>query len=158
VLRAKYFPSGDLLNVELKKGSSYTWQSIWTGIQTFKKGYIWRVGDGSDINIWNDPWIPSSPSRKIITARGNMVYTKVSEMIDPDTRTWDEVLLHSIFLPVDVNRILNIPLAIGMMEDFVSWNFYQERYFLSTFSLFCGMGSPTWSQDLTYKQYWDGTD
>jgi hypothetical protein len=31
VLRAKYFRSEDLLNAELK-GSSYTWQSIWTGI------------------------------------------------------------------------------------------------------------------------------
>jgi hypothetical protein len=33
VLRAKYFPSGDLLNAELKKGSSFTWQSIFAGIQ-----------------------------------------------------------------------------------------------------------------------------
>jgi hypothetical protein len=48
-----------------------------------------------------------------------VVYTKVSELIDPNTRTWDEVLLRSIFLLVDVNRILNIPLAVGMMEDFV---------------------------------------
>ena len=32
VLRAKYYPSGDLLHCYLKKGSSYTWQSIWYGI------------------------------------------------------------------------------------------------------------------------------
>ena len=43
VLRAKYFPSGDLLNCQLKKGSSYTWQSIWAGVQTFKRGHILRV-------------------------------------------------------------------------------------------------------------------
>jgi hypothetical protein len=40
VLRARYFPSSDLLNAELKKRSSFTWQSIWSGIQTLKKGYI----------------------------------------------------------------------------------------------------------------------
>jgi hypothetical protein len=51
VLRAKYFPLGDILNCLLKKGSSYTWQSIWVGIQTFKRGHIWRVGDGAHINI-----------------------------------------------------------------------------------------------------------
>ena len=45
VLRAKYYPTGDILNCQLKKGSSYVWQSIWSGIQTFKKGYIWRVGN-----------------------------------------------------------------------------------------------------------------
>ena len=44
VLRAKYFPDGDLLNCGLKKGSSYTWQSLWSGIQSFKRGHIWRVG------------------------------------------------------------------------------------------------------------------
>jgi hypothetical protein len=67
VLKAKYYPSGDLLNADLKKGSSYTWQSMWSGIQTLKKGCIWRVGDGVDINIWDDAWIPDSPSRMVVT-------------------------------------------------------------------------------------------
>lgn len=67
VLRARYYPTGDILNCELKKGSSYIWRSIWAGIQTFKKGCIWRVGDGAKINIWDDCWIPSSFSRKVVT-------------------------------------------------------------------------------------------
>jgi hypothetical protein len=50
VLRAKYFPYGDILNCQLKKGSSYTWQSIWSGIQSFKRGHMWRVGDSNHIN------------------------------------------------------------------------------------------------------------
>ena len=66
VLRAKYFPSGVLLNCELKKGSSYTWQSIWAGIRTFKRGHIWRVWDGNKADIWNDCWIPSSRTKKVI--------------------------------------------------------------------------------------------
>src|SRR6266508_4505780 len=71
VLRAKYFPSGDLLNAELKKGSSFTWQSIYAGIQTLKKGHVWRIGDGNVVNIWDDEWIPKSSSHKVITNRGN---------------------------------------------------------------------------------------
>jgi hypothetical protein len=122
ILKAKYYPSGDLLNADLKKGASYTWQSIWVGLQTLKRGYIWRVGDGSNINIWTDSWIPSSCSRKVVTPRGHTVYTKVSELIDPITRAWDVELLKSIFNDVDVMRILQIPLAVGMMEDFVCWN------------------------------------
>ena len=122
VLRAKYYPTGDLLNCELKKGSSYTWQSIWAGIQTFKKGHIWRVGDGEKINIWNDSWIPSSPNRRIMTRRGNLVLTKVSELINEDGRCWDEEIIRDIFWPVDAERILKIPLATGMMEDFVAWH------------------------------------
>ena len=49
VLRAKNFPNGNFLNAGPKKGSSYTWQSIVAGIQTFKRGCIWRAGSGSQI-------------------------------------------------------------------------------------------------------------
>ena len=58
VLRARYYPDGRLLNAWVKSGSSYTWQSVMVGLQCFKKGYIWRVGDGTQINIWDDHWIP----------------------------------------------------------------------------------------------------
>ena len=47
VLRSKYYPNGKLLEAKLKKGASYTWQSILAGLECFKQGYIWRVGDGS---------------------------------------------------------------------------------------------------------------
>ena len=47
VLRARYYPEGKLLNAKLKSGGSYTWQSILAGLECFKEGYIWRVGDGT---------------------------------------------------------------------------------------------------------------
>jgi hypothetical protein len=80
------------------------------GITTFKRGYIWRVGNGERINIWTDPWIPSSPDRKVISARGVALLTKVSDLIDPITGQWDAILLGDLFNPVDVGRILQIPI------------------------------------------------
>jgi hypothetical protein len=53
------------------------------GIQTFKRGYIWRIGDGENINIWSDPWIPGSANRKTSTKQGACILSKVSELIDP---------------------------------------------------------------------------
>jgi hypothetical protein len=41
----------------MKSGRSYTWQSVLVGLECFKQGYIWRVGDGTQINIWEDNWI-----------------------------------------------------------------------------------------------------
>ena len=38
VLSAKYYPDGNILNAGPKKGSSYTWQSIVSGIWTFQRG------------------------------------------------------------------------------------------------------------------------
>jgi hypothetical protein len=83
VLRAKYFPDGHILEAGPKSGSSFTWQNIVAGIQTFKRGCIWRVGSGDSIHIWRDPWIPNSPNRKIISPRGNCILTKVAKLIDP---------------------------------------------------------------------------
>jgi hypothetical protein len=67
VLKAKYYTTGDLLNAGPKSGSSFTWQSIVNGIQTFKRGHIWRVGNGSSINVWRDPWLPNSPNRRVFS-------------------------------------------------------------------------------------------
>ena len=110
VLKAKYYPDGDILEAGPKKGSSYTWQSIMAGIQTFKRGCSWRVGSGANIDIWNDPWIPSSVTRKLITHRGATMLSKVDELINPHTGQWDEELIRDIFSPVDVHRILQIQL------------------------------------------------
>lgn len=93
VLRAKYFPNGDLLNAQEGQGISYSWRSIIRGIQALKEGLIWRVGNGQQINIWLDPWVPNSISRRPSTPRGQTIITRVSELIDPSTGTWDSVMI-----------------------------------------------------------------
>jgi hypothetical protein len=40
------------MKAKLKNGSSFTWQSTMSGLDNFKHGYIWHVGDGSKIDIW----------------------------------------------------------------------------------------------------------
>jgi hypothetical protein len=85
-------------------------------------GYIWRVGRGEHINIYTDPWIPSSPDRHIITPRGSAVYTKVFDLISPITGDWDIELLQDTFGSIDVARILEIPLHNQGFEDFIAWN------------------------------------
>lgn len=122
IRKAKYYPDGDLINVALRKKASYTWQSIMAGVETLRHGYIWRVGDGEQIKIWEDPWIPQSPSRKVISPRGNNILSRVSDLIDPTTGHWDEQLVMKTFWHVDVQRILDIPLSLHEMRDFLAWN------------------------------------
>ena len=99
VLGAKYYPNGDILKAGPKKGSSFTWQSIVAGIQTFKRGCIWRIGSGSHINIWDDPWIPSSESRRIITPKGGTILSKVEELIHPHRVSGMWSSFRTIFYP-----------------------------------------------------------
>ena len=106
VLKVKYYPHGNLVKEGPKSGSSFTWQSIVAGLGVFKRGHIWRVGFGNLINIWEDHWVPGSPTREVITRRGNILLKTVDELIDLYTGGWDEALIRDIFNPVDAERIL----------------------------------------------------
>ena len=37
VLRARYYPDGNRLRAKLNSGSSFTWQSIIVGLETFRR-------------------------------------------------------------------------------------------------------------------------
>jgi hypothetical protein len=121
VLRAKYYPDGDMLKAVLKKGSPFTWQSIMSGLKTFKRGCIWRVGDGSTINIWADQRVPSSPNHQAMTPRGAFLLSTVQDLINPITESWDEELLRENFWSIDVERVLRIPLPSHGQPGFIAW-------------------------------------
>lgn len=72
---------------------------------------------------------PSSPSRKVITRRGNSTLTKVSELINPTTNVWDADLINDIFWPVDAQRILQISIARAGVDDFVAWHYNKSGVF-----------------------------
>jgi ribonuclease HI len=122
VLRAKYYPDGNILKAGPKKGSSYTWQSIVAGLQTFRRGHILRVGSGTTINIWEDHWIPNSYTRKVLSSKGQSLLRTVDELISPVTGTWDEELIRENLLQIDAERILKIPLSEHLTDDFVAWH------------------------------------
>jgi hypothetical protein len=67
VLKAMYFPDTSILQAQAKRGMSYTWQSILRGLELLKEGIIWRVGDGKNIDVFRDPWIPGGQTRRVRT-------------------------------------------------------------------------------------------
>jgi hypothetical protein len=129
VLRAKYYPDSKFLKAKMKSGASFTWLSILAGIQCFNRGCIWRVGDGSQIDIWDGPWIPNSAYGKIITPRGNTVFNKVEDLISPVTGSLDEELVRGIFFPIDAKRFLSIPISSYGMDDFVALRHNKNNLF-----------------------------
>lgn len=51
VLRAKYYPNGNLLDTSPAGTASQTWRAIEHGLELLKEGVIWRVGDGWSIRF-----------------------------------------------------------------------------------------------------------
>lgn len=47
-----------------------------------KEGVIWGIGDGSLVNIWEDPWVVGEEGRFITSPKIDAI-TKVSDIIDP---------------------------------------------------------------------------
>src|SRR5687768_16978813 len=57
VMKAKYYPNCSFLDSYLGNLGSYSWRSIWGAKALLKEGVIWRIGNGSMVNIWRDPWV-----------------------------------------------------------------------------------------------------
>jgi hypothetical protein len=85
ILKAKYYPDCHILEAKPCVNMSYTWRSILHGIELVKKGVIWRIGDGEQVDIWRDPWLSRAWCRKVLTPRGHNLISKVSELICPIT-------------------------------------------------------------------------
>ena len=112
VYKAKYFPTGNLLHSHIGHNPSYAWRSIWNALEIVRQGSRWRVGDGISINIWEDRWLPSPSTYKVISPTVDIGDTsQVSSLIDPNTRTWRVERLQDFFLPPDVRTIIGIPLG-----------------------------------------------
>jgi hypothetical protein len=128
ILRAKYFPSGNILQARATTGISYTWRSVLKGIELLKKGMIWRVGNGRSVHIWNDPWIPRGITHQPCSHRGHNLIQWVSDPIDTITGSWDENLGRQTFHSDDVQIILAIPVHEDL-EDEITWLFDSKGIF-----------------------------
>lgn len=107
VLRAKYFPNGLLTDAVFSANASSTWHAIEFGLQLLKQGIIWRIGDGTKVRIWRDPWIPREYSLRPITPKWCCRLRWVSELLQ-DSGQWDLQKLNQHFFPVDVQEIQKI--------------------------------------------------
>ena len=122
IYKAKYFPHDDVLNSQLGNNPSYAWRSIFNDLKVIKRGTRWRVGNGKVIHIWEDKWPPIPSTFKVISPPRILTdFPMVSTLIDSESRRWKVDLVRSIFLPFEVNTIMNIPLSYNLLEDKIIW-------------------------------------
>jgi hypothetical protein len=121
LLKAKYYPSGHLLDTAFIQDVSATWKGVMHGLELLKQGAIWRIGSGAMVKIWRDNWLPRADNMKLSGMRGRCRLKWVSQLIDPETCTWDEAVIRRYCLQHDVDAILQIKLPRRRTEDFVAW-------------------------------------
>ena len=67
VFKTRLFPNGTILEAKEAPSTLYAWKIILKGRDVINKGALWRVGDGRQIRIWVDNWLPSRNAARITT-------------------------------------------------------------------------------------------
>lgn len=100
---------------------SYTWKSIWATKGVLMEGVGWKVGNGVNISVNGDYWIPDLSLGRLSELNLNLNDARVTDFIDPSNRIWKEEVIKSTFLEDVAEKILSIPLSETPHEDFQVW-------------------------------------
>ena len=128
ILRARYFPDGNILTATLKRKASYAWRSILHGRDLITKGLTFIVGDGSTTNMWTDPWIPDHPPRPPRPCSKGIQDEKANTYFNAMGSDWNEERLRQFVVPEDVDRILALKISSKAVNDLVGWHYNDEIY------------------------------
>ncbi|CAN1142980.1 Uncharacterized mitochondrial protein AtMg00310 [Linum perenne] len=124
IFKARYFPRWDFLSAPPGHGPSYVWQSIRRSQQVVGRGSRWRVGNGTNIRVWDDHWLRNGDNLGITTARDDTLEgLKVCDLLIPGLLEWDRELVEALFDQRDVLEILSVPIGVGGIRDELIWHF-----------------------------------
>ena len=100
VLKAKYFPMSDFVHASIGHIPSYTWRSLISAQSLVIEGMRWRVGNGANIKIWQDKWLPGVSSHRVLSPRLFLsADMNVADLIDTGTVRWKIEVIDCLFIP-----------------------------------------------------------
>ena len=110
LLRAKYKVRQGWLYANRLKIYSPIWKAIEDTKSIIVKGACYQLGDGSSINVWNDPWVSWLQNFKPKPRLDPIAETPLmeSQLIDHDLHTWNTNLVNHIFDAEFAQTILSI--------------------------------------------------
>ncbi|XP_031131836.1 uncharacterized protein LOC116033219 [Ipomoea triloba] len=118
IFRARYYPNSSFLEAKLGTNSSFIWSSLVQTQDIIRKHSKWRVGNGSNINIWTEDWLPDKQNPKVCSFPYPLMEdAKVADLIVPGQNRWDEEMVRIIFSERDANLIMSIPLPKQQSGD-----------------------------------------
>lgn len=77
VLKAKYFSHTNLFESVRNPQESHNWKALHEGIQWLRWGMKWILGDGQNIQVWEDHWIP-----------GGTLHSRIEGPLMPNEEQW----------------------------------------------------------------------
>ena len=107
------------MEAQLGKRPLYIWRSILVAREVIKEAYRWVIGNGRNVHIWNDRWIPVVETHKVMSpkvpiSRGGEI---VSSLQDEENRAWNTNLVWNTILPHEADVILSISISLMAPRD-----------------------------------------
>uniref|UniRef100_A0A803PF19 Reverse transcriptase domain-containing protein n=1 Tax=Cannabis sativa TaxID=3483 RepID=A0A803PF19_CANSA len=121
IFKARYFPNGNYLSATLGNNPSFVWRSVWEAQSLIRAGARWKVGNGTLINILNEPWLPDQNQPFVTSSHPALHPAKVCNLLKVNELTWDEEILQDLFDDRDQLLIKRIPLIPNQPLDFLYW-------------------------------------
>ena len=123
VFKARSFPDCSILEAQEAKGGSFAWKSILSAREVVKQGLIWRIGNGANVSIKEDKWLPDPCYRKVSSPLPSIPpEANVSSLIDYNLGTWKKEDIKQFFLPHEADAIISIPLSLRMPTERLVWS------------------------------------
>jgi hypothetical protein len=98
VFKCKYFPRSCFLKAQSGYQPSYAWRSLFNAKPVIELGLRWSIGNGQQVKIWKDPWLPELSSFKVWSPVRNLDEDAVvAELIDVDLKKWKRELVLNSF-------------------------------------------------------------
>ncbi|XP_045797887.1 uncharacterized protein LOC123892085 [Trifolium pratense] len=112
VFKSKYFPRSCFLKSKCGYQPSYAWRSLFNAKSVIDLGLRWTIGNGQQVKIWKDSWLPELLSFKVWSPVCNLDEDAVvAELIDVDLKKWKRELVMNSLNEFEANQILNISLS-----------------------------------------------
>ncbi|GLT45022.1 hypothetical protein SLA2020_188880 [Shorea laevis] len=106
VLKSLYFKETSFFSARKGSHPSWAWTSILKGREILQLGTRWNVGDGKDILIYEDAWIPTLPQFKVLSApQAESIYSHVCDLLD-ERGNWDDHKLSNCFTNEEGREIM----------------------------------------------------
>ncbi|XP_059446647.1 uncharacterized protein LOC132178216 [Corylus avellana] len=122
IMKAKYYLECSVLDAPCGKKLSFAWRSIQNASDLVNEGLIWRVGNGRSIRIWQDRWIKSPTTYRVLSPPSVIDPTStVSVLIDHNTKWWNPMMLEQLFSREEMLAIQSILVSSTDQEDTLIW-------------------------------------
>lgn len=112
-----------MLDCYVGKRPSYAWRDIVHGRELLKQGLIKSIGNGKGTWVWSENWIlDGRPGPPMCRQRDRNIMLRVSDLMNSQTRTWEESTIHNLFIEKDANHIMKMKIFTHL-EDTWMWGF-----------------------------------